>query len=63
MTDVYSVHNAIRDVMCSRCRISVKTECFERDEETRMRQMCICIKEILEPNDQYYPTKFGRRQS
>jgi hypothetical protein len=56
MSNDIKLHNTIRDVMCSRCGISVKVDCFQQCENVRYTQMCICIKKILVPNDEKYPT-------
>lgn len=55
------LNNTLREKMCSRC--GIRFRCFEQVEETkRIEQMCICIWNVLEPNDENYPTKFGKRR-
>jgi hypothetical protein len=46
--------------MCYRC--GIKYDCFGQNEEERFKQMCICIKNVLEANDENYPTKLGERR-
>jgi hypothetical protein len=55
------LHNTIRDVMCSRCGKPIRSVCFEQPEDDRYEQLCICIKNILEPNDAKYPTGWRKQ--
>lgn len=57
MTDPYDVYNALIDLMCSRCRKDIRRECTEQDEDHRCRTKILCIKKILVPNDENYPTE------
>jgi hypothetical protein len=60
MSNDVKLHNMIRDVMCERCSKQVKRECFLQGEDDRYDQMFICIKKILWPNDEYYPTALSK---
>lgn len=57
MTDMYSIYNTLTDIMCSRCNKEVSEECGHLPEEQRCRNRICCMKMILEPNDEKYPTE------
>jgi hypothetical protein len=57
----YLFNNAIRDLMCDRCSERVRINCCGQDGTlNRTASMIECMKNILEPNDAKYPTKFRK---
>jgi hypothetical protein len=58
----YRINNLLRDAMCSRCSKDVKKECIAQTEPERFESMLICLKNVMEPNDEKYPVKVPKRE-
>jgi hypothetical protein len=52
---VYKVFQHVKMKMCRRCNHLLRMECEAQTWEERYGQMCICIDQVLEPNDENYP--------
>ena len=54
--DYIKLQNTISEIMCTRCGNKLRSKCYFQRGDSHLNQMCICIKKVLEPNDEKYPT-------
>ena len=53
-------NNVLRDIMCSRCNKEIKEKCLYQRESKRFDSLIVCLKIIMKPDDEKYPTEVPR---
>lgn len=54
---VYKVFQTVKKGMCRGCNHMTRMKCEAQTWEERYDQFCICILQVMEPNDEAYPTR------
>lgn len=60
VSKVYKVCQTVKRVMCRRCNHLTRMKCEAQTWEERYDQFCICIQQVMEPNDEAYPTRLKK---
>jgi hypothetical protein len=56
----FKFNNVLRDIMCSRCNKKVKEKCFRQNRSKRFDSLIVCLKIVMKPDDEKYPTEVPR---